>query len=59
LRRYLCRSSSLRDVLRAENLCIDSSGRANNWAMGFFSSAHELQEGRGLFHDGEAAGVRK
>lgn len=43
-------------VLRRDNFCSDSSGRANNWAMGFDASLRELEKGEGLFHSG--AGVR-
>ena len=43
---------SLARALRPDNFCADSSGRANNWAMGFGASLRELERGEGLFHSG-------
>lgn len=44
--------TNLGSAVREQNICLDSNGRANNWAMGFCSSARELEAGRGLFHSG-------
>ena len=41
---------ALASVLRPDACVTDSSGRANNWAMGFCASLQELGQGHGLFH---------
>ncbi|EKU22245.1 beta-tubulin, partial [Nannochloropsis gaditana CCMP526] len=46
----LRKNSRLASVLRKEACITDSSGRANNWAMGFTSSCKELAQSRGLFY---------
>ena len=38
-------------VIRKDACITDSSGRANNWAMGFTASCQELRKGYGLFHE--------
>lgn len=40
----------LSGVIRKDACITDSSGRANNWAMGFTASCQELRKGHGLFY---------
>ena len=46
----LRQNPSLTGVIRKDACIADSSGRANNWAMGFTASCQELRQGHGLFH---------